>query len=38
MISSGGPRNSQPGTLAALFFNAVARHNKRDALQQEDLF
>jgi long-chain acyl-CoA synthetase len=35
MISSGGPRNSQPGTLAALFFNAVARHNKRDALQHK---
>lgn len=33
MISSGGPRNSSPGTLAQLFFNAVAKHDKPDALQ-----
>ncbi len=33
MISSGGPRNSEPGTLAKLFFDAVTRHDKRDALQ-----
>ena len=33
MISTGGPRNSQPGTLAKLFFEAVERHDKPDALQ-----
>lgn len=33
MISSGGPRNSQPGTLSGLFFDAIARHDKPDALQ-----
>ncbi|MEO5816536.1 MAG: long-chain fatty acid--CoA ligase [Gemmatimonadaceae bacterium] len=33
MQSSGGPRNSQPGTLPKLFFDAVARHDKPDALQ-----
>ena len=33
MISSGGPRNSPPGTLAQLFFDAVARHDKPNALQ-----
>ena len=33
MLSSGGPRNSAPGTLARLFFDAVARHAKPDALQ-----
>ena len=33
MHSSGGPRNSQPGTLPKLFFNAVAKHDKPDALQ-----
>ena len=33
MNSSGGPRNSQPGTLPQLFFGAVERHNKPDALQ-----
>ena len=33
MQSSGGPRNSQPGTLSQLFFDAVTRHDKADALQ-----
>jgi long-chain acyl-CoA synthetase len=33
MISSGGPRNTPPGTLAQLFFDAVTRHDKPDALQ-----
>jgi long-chain acyl-CoA synthetase len=33
MISSGGPRNSPPGTLTRLFFDAVERHDKPDALQ-----
>ena len=33
MQSSGGPRNSQPGTLPQLFFGAVTRHDKLDALQ-----
>ena len=33
MQSSGGPRNSPPGTLPQLFFDAVAKHDKPDALQ-----
>ena len=33
MISSGGPRNTPPGTLTRLFFDAVTRHDKPDALQ-----
>ncbi|CAN5509313.1 AMP-dependent synthetase/ligase [soil metagenome] len=33
MQSSGGPRNSPPGTLPQLFFSAVTRHDKPDALQ-----
>src|SRR5947209_16677858 len=33
MIASGGPRNSTPGTLNQLFFGAVERYNKPDALQ-----
>ena len=33
MQSSGGPRNSQPGTLPQLFFGAVERYDKPDALQ-----
>jgi long-chain acyl-CoA synthetase len=33
MISSGGPRNTPPGTLTRLFFDAIARHDKPDALQ-----
>ena len=33
MISSGGPRNSAPGTLTQLFLEAVERHDKPDALQ-----
>ena len=31
MQSSGGPRNSSPGTLPQLFFDAVTRHDKPDA-------
>ncbi len=33
MITTGGPRNSQPGTLASLFLDAVEKHDKPDALQ-----
>ena len=33
MIATGGPRNSQPGTLNHLFFDAVERYRKPDALQ-----
>ncbi len=33
MIATGGPRNSQPGTLNQLFFEAVERYHKPDALQ-----
>ncbi|MFL5613260.1 MAG: AMP-dependent synthetase/ligase [Gemmatimonadaceae bacterium] len=33
MITSGGPRNSAPGTLNQLFFNAVQTYDKPDALQ-----
>ena len=33
MISSGGPRNTAPGTLTQLFFDALARFDKPDALQ-----
>ncbi|HSQ30125.1 MAG TPA: long-chain fatty acid--CoA ligase [Gemmatimonadaceae bacterium] len=33
MIESGGPRNSTPGTLNRLFFDAVERYAKPDALQ-----
>ena len=33
MQASGGPRNSPPGTLNALFFDAVAKYNRPDALQ-----
>jgi long-chain acyl-CoA synthetase len=33
MISSGGPRKGAPGTLVQLFFNAITRHDKPDALQ-----
>ena len=32
MIASGGPRNTPPGTLTRLFFDALA-HDKPDALQ-----
>ncbi len=35
MISSGGPRNSTPGTLTRLFFDAVERYDKPDALQSK---
>jgi long-chain acyl-CoA synthetase len=33
MITSGGPRNSAPGTLNQLFFEAVAKYQKPNALQ-----
>lgn len=33
MITSGGPRNSAPDTLNRLFFDAVQRFDKADALQ-----
>ncbi len=33
MIATGGPRNSEPGTLNQLFFDAVERYRKPDALQ-----
>jgi long-chain acyl-CoA synthetase len=33
MEVSGGPRNSSPGTLNQIFFDAVAKFNKPDALQ-----
>ena len=33
MQLSGGPRNSTPGTIPQLFFSAVERHDKPDALQ-----
>ncbi|HEX9484346.1 MAG TPA: long-chain fatty acid--CoA ligase [Gemmatimonadaceae bacterium] len=35
MITSGGPRNSEPGTLARLFLDAVATHDKPNALQHK---
>ena len=33
MMTSGGPRNSAPGTLNRLFFDAVAKFQKPNALQ-----
>jgi long-chain acyl-CoA synthetase len=33
MMATGGPRNSQPGTLNHLLFNAIERYDKPDALQ-----
>ncbi len=33
MITSGGPRNSAPGTLNQLFFDAIAKYHKPNALQ-----
>ena len=35
MSASGGPRNSTPGTLNRLFFDAIQRYDKPDALQQK---
>ena len=32
MITSGGPRNSKPGTLNQLFCSAVQKYDKPDAL------
>jgi long-chain acyl-CoA synthetase len=33
---SGGPRNSAPGTLTRLFFDAVEKYNRPDALQYKE--
>ena len=33
MQASGGPRNSAPGTLTKLFFDAVEKFKRPDALQ-----
>jgi long-chain acyl-CoA synthetase len=33
MMTSGGPRNSDPGTLNQLFFDSVAKYKKPNALQ-----
>ena len=33
MIATGGPRNTPPGTLTALFFEACRKYDKPDALQ-----
>ncbi|HEX7939072.1 MAG TPA: long-chain fatty acid--CoA ligase [Gemmatimonadaceae bacterium] len=33
MLTTGGPRNSSPSTLNKLFFDAVTKHDKPDALQ-----
>ncbi|HEX6048961.1 MAG TPA: hypothetical protein VFZ21_06825, partial [Gemmatimonadaceae bacterium] len=33
MLASGGPRNSAPGTLNRLFFDAVRKFDKPDAMQ-----
>ena len=35
MIASGGPRNTPPGTLTQLFFDAVDKHDKPNALQHK---
>src|SRR5438132_897276 len=35
MEASGGPRNSAPGTLTKLFFDAVEKFNRPDALQSK---
>jgi long-chain acyl-CoA synthetase len=35
MQASGGPRNSKPGTLTQLFFDAIERHDKPDALKEK---
>ena len=35
MQTSGGPRNSAPGTLTKLFFDAVEKFNRPDALQSK---
>jgi long-chain acyl-CoA synthetase len=36
MQGSGGPRNSPPGTLTRLFFDAVEKYNRPDALQYKE--
>ena len=36
MQTSGGPRNSQPGTLTRLFFDAVQKYDRPDALQYKE--
>ena len=35
MQASGGPRNSAPGTLTKLFFDAVEKFQRPDALQSK---
>src|SRR5690348_7728659 len=36
MQTSGGPRNSAPGTLTRLFFDAVQKYDRPDALQYKE--
>src|SRR3954470_2834341 len=36
MQTSGGPRNSKPGTLTRLFFDAVQQYDRPDALQYKE--
>jgi long-chain acyl-CoA synthetase len=36
MQTSGGPRNSTPGTLTRLFFDAVQKYDRPDALQYKE--
>ena len=36
MISSGGPRNTAAGTLTQLYFDALGRYDKPDALQVKE--
>jgi long-chain acyl-CoA synthetase len=36
MQTSGGPRNSSPGTLTRLFFDAVQKYDRPDALQYKE--
>jgi len=36
MQTSGGPRNSPPGTLTRLFFDAVQKYDRPDALQYKE--
>src|ERR1044071_1889680 len=36
MQTSGGPRNSKPGTLTRLFFDAVEKYDRPDALQYKE--
>jgi long-chain acyl-CoA synthetase len=36
MQASGGPRNSKPGTLNQLFFDAIEKHDKPDTLRVKE--